>query len=122
MVRRDGGNVIGCFLIDIIIEPVAEQQIGVPTPADDGRFRGIVPGVVVAGDLHVHALCDIAVIFALQRVAVIFRVPGHKDLSSPLGKDEIGARLRRSSDDAQGGVFFDLGIGEGGMPGMRRIE
>ena len=61
--RNDVGKIVRCFLIDVIVEPVAEQQIGVPAPAHDRLAAWIILRVIIARNLHIHSFGDIPIIF-----------------------------------------------------------
>lgn len=50
--RRKCGNVIRGFLIDIIVKPVVEEQIGMAPPLDDRREGRIIIRIIVAGNLY----------------------------------------------------------------------
>ena len=111
-------DVIGGFLIDIIVEPVAEKQVGMAAPAHDRRLCGIVAGIVVLGNVDGKPFGDIPVIFPFQSVGVIFVVAGDKNLPALFCGDEINARFRGFGDNLQLGIFFNIFLPDAGMAGM----
>ncbi len=58
--------VVGGFLIYEIVEPVAEEQIGVTAPTHHRTLLGIIVPVVVCRNLGVHAFGEVAVIFKVK--------------------------------------------------------
>ena len=45
----DLAQIIGGILVDIVVQPVLIQQVGVGTPAEQRRLCGIIAAVIVSG-------------------------------------------------------------------------
>lgn len=93
-----------------------------PSPADNGREGGIVFGIIVVRNCNFQPLCNIAVVFAFERMRIVFRVAGNENLPPVFGDCDIDAGFGRFADDMQRRVFLNLFPVDPGMPGMRRPE
>ena len=81
------GKIVGCALVDEVVQPIGEQQVGVTAPADHGRTGVIVIGEVVLGDANWLAQIFVADIFFFQGFGIVFRVSGKEDLSATFRED-----------------------------------
>ena len=111
----------GRHLVDIVVQPVGEEQVGRGNPLHIDLFAGIV-GKVVLGRSHLHALAEVAQIFVFERIAVVLGVPGEEDAAIVPGFDDRAARLFGVCEHGQFIAGVDLLIGDKGMAGMGNIE
>src|SRR6056297_1883990 len=86
-------QVVGGGLVDIVIQPVGEQQVGVGPPARRRRGLGIVVGKVVARDGDVQTLSHVATVLGGEGAGIVFQVAGNEDLSSPVSRNSADPRL-----------------------------
>ena len=56
-------EIVGRLLVDIVVQPIAIEQVCMPPPANDGIFRGVVFGIVVVGHLNIEPLSNIPIVF-----------------------------------------------------------
>ena len=77
-----GAQIVGGRLIDKIVEPVGVKQGGDAASDHGRRERGVVVRKVVARDLNVDALVDVAEILVGEGLAVILGVTGDEHLSA----------------------------------------
>ena len=64
-------------LVDVVVEPVGEQQVAVATPVARRQFR-VVLREVVERHLRVQAGLVVPMVLTRQRESVIFRMAGNK--------------------------------------------
>src|SRR5690606_17029035 len=69
-------ELIGRRLIDLV-DPVAEEQMRVGTPAVERPASGIVVGIIFVRHAHRYAGGDVAVVLFLERGRVVFDVVEH---------------------------------------------
>ena len=62
--------------------------MGSAAPVAGRHSVGVVEGEVVLWKGNVHALVDIAVVFACQSHCVVFQVAGHEDFAVVVGFDD----------------------------------
>ena len=118
----EGVQIIGGFLIDIVVQPVGKKEIGVAPPPDHRLPGGVVPGIVVGRHGDGQPLVPVPPVFVRQGVAVILRVSGDEYLPSAFRHGCIDSSLVREREDfqlrlAQHCLSVTLCI-----PGMRNIE
>ena len=86
-------DVVRCALVYKIVQPVGKEQMRMPSPRyDRGLFR-VVIGEIIDGDCNGFALRKITLVFVLQGVCVVFRMPRNENLSAVFGANCIHARL-----------------------------
>ena len=113
-------HVVGCGLVDVVIQPVGIEQIRAGSPADDGLLCGIVVGEIVSGGLDGQSRVLVAQVFLLERVRVVFRVTRDKYLSAAFGHAGKHARLGGACQDADLGHLFNVLAVAGGVARMGR--
>ncbi len=84
--------------------------MGVASPAVQRRFCGIVIGIIVLRHIDRGAISDVAVVFLLQRIAVVFEVI--EDIQRAMRRilDQAGAGLIRCQQRDKAGACIDLGL------------
>ena len=115
-------QVVGGRLVNIVVEPVGVQEVGVGAPVDDGGLGVVVVGEIVGGDLWVNACGFVAQVFFLEGVAVVFGMAGDEDLSSAVGDDEVDAGLGGGGQDLQVGIALNVIAMDGGVAGVGGVE
>ena len=71
-------------------------------PAEQRRLLRVIVRIVVDGHTDGQALGHVPLVFGIQRVLVVLRVAGDKDLPSVLGAHEEGPGHIALGQDAQG--------------------
>ena len=74
------------------------------------------------GNGNLQPLCDIAVVFALERMRIVFRMAGYENLPPVAGDGDIDTGLGRFADDLKSWIFLELFSADPGMPGVRCPE
>ena len=72
--------VVGSDLVDVVVEPVGEEQTGMGPPAYHRISGGVIVREIVFWDCCVQALCAVPLIFILQGKWIVLQVSGDKDL------------------------------------------
>ena len=72
------------------------------TPAEEGRLLRVVVGIVILGHCNGQALAHIPLVLGIQRVLIVLRVAGDKDLAAIFGAHEERACLVALGQDAEG--------------------
>src|SRR5574344_3035802 len=101
-------NVVWSFLIDVIVYPVAIQQVSVSAPRYDWFEFWIIVTIIVDRYAHVVAHAEVATIFAVECVRRIFEMTCYIKLTSATRHDDADATLRRLSDDREVGTFVNI--------------
>ncbi len=83
------------LLIDVVVEPIGEEQMAVRPPTLCRSLLGVVIREVVARDFNRKTLVEIAEILVFESIAVILRVAHDKDLTAVIGYGDVGASLLR---------------------------
>ena len=73
-------NIVGRGLIDEVIQPVAEQQIGVTAPGNHGILGIVIIGEIVVGYMNGQTQILVPDVLPIQRIRVILRVARDKNL------------------------------------------
>ena len=79
-------------MINVVIKPVGVKKVRVSTPLANRLLCVVVVGEVIFGDVGVYSCVDVADIFLLQRINVIFGVTRNKYLSAVIGCKGLNAR------------------------------
>ena len=103
--RKRESEDVGSRLIDIVVEPIAEEEVGMSAPADYGSASGVVIWEIAFGDTDGETLVDVAEILILESVAVILRMPHDEDLTAVRRRDEIWSGDRRIDQE------FEIRVG-----------
>ena len=82
-------------LIQIVIEPVAEQKVGVAPPPEEYLILRVVVPEIIAGHFDIQSLVLVAEIFRRKSALVIFLMAENEYLSSVLGRQDMGTCLSR---------------------------
>ena len=114
--------VIGSVLIDVIVQPVLIQQVGMGTPAEEGRLLRVVVGIVILGHCNGQALAHIPLVLGIQRVLIVLRVAGDKDLAAIFGAHEERACLVALGQDAEGAAVEHIFPADAGMAAVGGVE
>ena len=96
-------------MVNVVIDPVGIEKVGMRFPGDQNIVAGVVVPKIVQGDLGVQALGEIAFIFFLQGVRIIFPVTKHENLPSVHRLNQINASLVRFRQQAQAVILADIG-------------
>ena len=115
-------QIIGGVLVDVVVQPVFIQQMGVRAPAEERRLAGVIVGVVVFGHCNGQALGNIPLILRIQRVFVVLRVADDKDLTAVLGAHQERPCLIALGKDAQRTAVVDILPAHGGVAAVGGIE
>ena len=62
------GECIGGFLVDVVVEPVAEEKVRVGAPVHDRARIRIVVGIIVAGLVDGQSLGQIPLVLQIQGI------------------------------------------------------
>ena len=81
----DLAQIVRRVLVDVVVQPVFVQQVSMGAPAEQRRLLRIIVRIVVDGHMDGQALGHVPLVLGIQRVLVVFRVAGDKDLPSVLG-------------------------------------
>lgn len=108
-------QVIGRILVNVIVQPVFIQQVGVGPPAEQRRLGRVVPRVVIAGGRNIQPLVPVTPVFGIQGVLVVLRVSGDKDLSPVLDAQQVRACRIALRQDAQLSAGIDVLPADPGM-------
>ncbi len=73
-------DVIRCFLVNVVVYPVIEEEVGMRAPCHYGRIVRIVVLVIVHGHVYVVALAHVALVFVAERVGRILKMAGDEEL------------------------------------------
>ena len=101
-------DVIGCFLIDVIVDPVGEKQMSVCTPGDQRWILGIIVLIVVGGQGYVRTFSSVAPIFCVECVGGVFQMTGDEEFASLAGHHHAYAAVGRFGDEVQFGMREDV--------------
>ena len=75
-------NIEWGFLINIVVYPVAEQEVAMCSPSHVRRIVRVGVHVIVLRHLYVITFVLVATIFLIERVRSILHVSGYENLSS----------------------------------------
>src|SRR6056297_81541 len=109
ILTANGMKIEGRCLVNLV-DPVAVKQMRMAAPAVLRRARGIVAGIVIAGQGDRRAIVHVAIIFLLERVAVIFKVVEDVERAMRGILDQAGTDLVTVQKDVEIGYGFDLDI------------
>src|SRR6056297_4028365 len=107
ILTANGMKIEGRCLVNLV-DPVAVKQMRMAAPAVLRRARGIVTGIVIAGQGDRRAIVHVAIIFLLERVAVIFKVVEDVERAMCGILDQAGTDLVTVQKDVEIGYGFDL--------------
>ena len=122
LILTDGHDVIGCRLVDEVVEPVAEQQMSMSTPADNGLLGVVIVGEIICGRIDGQSQVLVPDVLPVQGVGVVLRVSGDENLPSLLVHDAVDASLIRGGHDLQSLGGSDVLPEDGGVAGMGNPE
>ena len=75
-------DIIWRFLVNVIVNPIGIEQIGVSTPGNDRRIVGIVIPIIVLRQIHIITNIPVALIFIIKRVGRILQMTRDKELTA----------------------------------------
>ena len=87
-------QIIRSFLINVVVEPIGEEQVSVSTPSDMRRLARIVVQVVVLWFMDGQAFGEVALILSIEGIWFVFRVACNKDFASSSSHHHTHAALR----------------------------
>ncbi len=116
------GSPVRRCLVDVVVDPVAVEELGGRAPLEIRLVLRIVLGEVVGGELRVKAGCLIPLVLIPERVAVVLAVAEDKDLSSAPRGAQKHARLLRLREDLQVLTCMDLLRGHFRVAGVGDVE
>ena len=108
-------------LVDVIVEPVSEQQISVAAPGRPGRVLRIVFWEVVVRDIRVKARLEISEKFGLEGIVKEFGMARDKGDKFVTG-EQVRIPVFRFSEDLKIGIIADQLRREVCITGVRREE
>ena len=91
-------------------------------PAEQRRLLRVIVRIVVDGHMDGQALGHVPLVLGIQRVLVVLRVAGDKDLPSVLGAHEEGPGHIALGQDAQRVAGIHIGPADAGVAAVGRIE
>ena len=115
-------QVVGGVLVDVVVQPVGIEQVGVGPPAKDRRLGRVVAGVVVFRGRDGQPPGHVPAVFGVQGQLVVLGVPGDEDLPAVLGAQQVGARLIAGGQDAQGRAPGDVLRAHAGVAAVGGVE
>ena len=89
-------QVIRRRLIQIVVEPVGEQQARVPSPPEHDLLLRIVIAEIIARNVNFDPFVDVSEVLICQCCLIVFLVPQDKYLSAVL----CGYDMRPASSDS----------------------
>ena len=107
---RDRLHVVGRGLVDEVVEPVCEQQVGAGAPGAGGPAGWVVVGVVVLRHRDGQPRVHVPAVLLLQGVGVVLRVAGDEDLPALVGGDGVDPRLLALGQDLQLWAGGDMNV------------
>ena len=75
-------DVVRGLLVNIVVYPVVEEQVGVRPPPYERWLRGVIIRIIVDRHLHVIALAYVAPVLLVESVGRILHVSCHEKLAS----------------------------------------
>ena len=78
---ENGLQDVRCNLINVVVEPVGIECVGMAAPGTHGLFGGIVIGIVVYRNFDGLSGGHIPLVFIFQGALVIFRMSHHEELA-----------------------------------------
>ena len=115
-------QIVGGLLIDVVVEPVGEQQVAVAAPGDARGQGRVVVRVVVLGLVDGQAFLEVAAVFRVQRHGRILRVPRDEYLTPSASHHHAHAAPRAFGDESQFRVGKDVLATEFGVAAVRHVE
>ena len=115
-------NVVRRFLINKIVQPVGEQQVGMSTPTYQGAFIGIIVYVIITRYFYWQAFIPITTVFGIQCQRRILRMSGHEKFTSAASHYHIYACIFRFGKQSQLRNFQNIFSPHLCMTAMRHIE
>ena len=115
-------QIVRRVLVDVVVQPVGVQQVAVGAPAEQRVARGVVVGVVVAGDIDGLARLDVALVLGVEGVLIVLGVADDEDLPPGLGRKQHRPGDVALGQDAQVGAGVDGGTVQPGPTAVRGIE
>ena len=106
--RSTGLEHIWRLLIDVVVEPIAVEQIGVGAPVLAWGLGGVVVGEIAVRDLDGQTFAEVALVFVFEGVAVVLRVTHDKNLASIARCGNVGSRLLRPCQEMEIGTCLDI--------------
>ena len=115
-----GVKVIRSGLVNEIVEPVGEEEMGMASPMVDGHLLGIVVGEIVLGNGNIQPLGNIAEVFGSKSARVVLAVTGHIKEAALLGAYNVNAGFIGLGKDLDLVALFDVLTANLRMSGVRR--
>ena len=100
-------QIVWCNLVDVIVQPVSEQQITVAAPGSARFVLRVVLRKIVVGNLRVQTGFHIAEIFTCQGIGIVLGVAGDKGDALIFAGEQIRIALFRLREDLKIGVVAD---------------
>ena len=88
-----GFDIVRSLLIDVVVEPVGEEEVGMGAPGDNGSESRIVGAIVVAGNVYGKPLGEITAVLVVKSQGRIFGVASDEELTTSACHDDTDARL-----------------------------
>ncbi len=124
LVRLEIGvvDIVGCCLIDVVIQPVRVEQLRGRAPIRERLLRRIVVREVMLGNFGVDALLHIAEVLFGERLRIVFRVAEHEEVAAVGALGDEYARFIRHSDNLKTRMRFDVFHMDFGVARMRCVK
>ena len=68
----------GCFLVNKVIQPIHEEDIGMTAPTYHRTLARIVIRVVIDRNIYGPIQSDVTLVFLIERIKIIFGMTRHK--------------------------------------------
>jgi hypothetical protein len=115
-------NVVRSLLINIVVYPILEKEIGMGSPSHDRSLIRIVIEIVILRELYIITLAYIASVFLIKRVRCILQVTSHKELSASAGYHHTYATLLTFCQNGKIFTRIDVFTANLRMTAVRHIE
>ena len=115
-------KVVGCLLIDEVVQPVLIQQIGVAAPGGPGRLGVVIIGEVVCRHMDGQSGVLVPKILLLQGPHVVLGVAGDEDLPAALGRHGVDPGLLGRGEDFQLAAALDILAADARVPRVGHHE
>ena len=98
-------QIVWCNLVDVIVQPVSEQQITLAAPGSARFVLRVVLRKIVVGNLRVQTGYHLAELFTCQGIGIVVGGAGDKGDALIFTGEQIRIALFRLREDLEIGIF-----------------
>lgn len=115
-------NIIRRLLVNVVVDPVAIEEIGMGTPGDEGFLVRVVVIIIVLWQIDIITLAHVTLVLLVEGVRRILQVTGDEELTAATSHHDADTALRRLGEDIQARHLLDVLTAHLGMAALRHIE